>query len=38
VRSHARGNETVPTVVIDGVGLVNPSAREVTAFLERSGT
>jgi hypothetical protein len=24
--------------VIDGVGLVNPSAREVTAFLERSGT
>ena len=26
VRSHAGGNETVPTVVIDGVGLVNPSA------------
>ena len=36
VRSHARGNETVPTVVIDGVGLVNPSADAVAALLERS--
>lgn len=36
VRSHARGNETVPTVVIDGVGLVNPSADAVVALLERS--
>lgn len=34
VRSHARGNETVPTVVIGDVGLVNPSAREVAAHLE----
>jgi hypothetical protein len=30
VRSVARGNETVPTVVIAGVGLVNPSAAQVT--------
>ena len=29
VRSIANGNETVPTVVIGSVGLVNPSAREV---------
>jgi len=36
VRSHARGNETVPTVVIDGVGLVNPSADAVVALIERS--
>jgi len=36
VRSHARGNETVPTVVIDGVGLVNPSAEAVVALIERS--
>lgn len=31
VRGHARGNETVPTVVIGSVGLVNPSAKEVIA-------
>ena len=31
VRSHARGNETVPTVVIGNVGLVNPSANDVIA-------
>lgn len=31
VRSHARGNETVPTVVIGPVGLVNPSVHEVLA-------
>lgn len=33
VRGHARGNETVPTVVIGEVGLVNPSAREVEELL-----
>lgn len=35
VRSHANGNETVPTVVIGEVGMVNPSAREVAEHLER---
>ena len=29
VRSIARGNETVPTLVIGPVGMVNPSPREV---------
>jgi len=29
VRAIARGNETVPTVVIGPVGLVNPSPRQV---------
>lgn len=33
VRSVARGNETVPTVVVDGIALVNPSGREVLARL-----
>ena len=33
VRSHANGNETVPTVVIDGIGMVNPSADDVIAVL-----
>ncbi len=33
VRSHARGNETVPTVVVDGTGMVNPGADEVVAAL-----
>lgn len=33
VRDHANGNETVPTVVIDGVGMVNPSADDVIAVL-----
>ncbi len=33
VRSIANGNETVPTVVIDGVGMVNPSANEVVRVL-----
>jgi mycoredoxin len=33
VREHAGGNETVPTVVIDGVGLVNPKARQVVEHL-----
>lgn len=31
VRSFARGHETVPTVVMGSVGLVNPSAHEVLA-------
>jgi mycoredoxin len=31
VRSVARGNETVPTVAIGSVALVNPSAHEVLA-------
>ncbi|MEX0846599.1 MAG: glutaredoxin domain-containing protein [Ilumatobacteraceae bacterium] len=31
VRSIARGNETVPTVLIGSVGLVNPSVREIQA-------
>lgn len=33
VRDHANGNETVPTVVIGGVGLVNPTAGAVAAHL-----
>lgn len=33
VRSHANGNETVPTVVIDGVALVNPSTDEALTVL-----
>jgi glutaredoxin len=33
VRSHAKGNETVPTLIIDDVALVNPSADEVLAVL-----
>jgi mycoredoxin len=33
VRQYANGNETVPTVVVGGVGLVNPSARVVAAHL-----
>jgi len=34
VRGHANGNETVPTVVVGDVGLVNPSAAEVGTLLE----
>ncbi len=34
VRSHAGGNETVPTVVIGEVGLVNPTADEVGRHLQ----
>jgi mycoredoxin len=34
VRQHAGGAETVPTVVIHGRVLVNPSARQVVAHLE----
>ena len=33
VRSIADGNETVPTVVVGGVGMVNPSPRELAAHL-----
>jgi mycoredoxin len=33
VRQHANGNETVPTVVIGDVGLVNPSTRDLAAHL-----
>ncbi len=33
VRQHARGNETVPTVVIGDHGFVNPSAGELVAYL-----
>jgi len=35
VRSHANGNETVPTVVIGDVGMVNPSAKQVAEHLEQ---
>jgi len=33
VRSVADGNETVPTVVIDGRAVVNPSPRQVVAAI-----
>ena len=33
VRSVADGNETVPTVVVGGVAMVNPSAAQVAAVL-----
>ena len=33
VRSHANGNETVPTVVIGETGMVNPPAQVVADFL-----
>ncbi len=33
VREHANGNETVPTVVVGDVGMVNPSARDVASHL-----
>ena len=36
VRSVANGNETVPTVVVRGKALVNPSARQVVEILERA--
>ena len=37
VRSHAGGNETVPTVDIAGTVLVNPSARRVLALAAEAG-
>ena len=36
VRFYANGNETVPTIVIGEVGMVNPSTKQVTEYLERS--
>ncbi|MEO6654142.1 MAG: glutaredoxin domain-containing protein [Ilumatobacteraceae bacterium] len=33
VRRYANGNETVPTVVVGDVGLVNPSVKQLTAHL-----
>lgn len=33
VRTHAHGNETVPTVVIGDVGFVNPSATDLVVYL-----
>ena len=33
VRHHARGHETVPTVVIGDTGFVNPSAGQLIDFL-----
>jgi mycoredoxin len=33
VRRYANGNETVPTVVIGDVGMVNPSATHVARHL-----
>lgn len=38
VRSVARGNETVPTVVVAGQVLVNPRATEVLAILAGSAS
>lgn len=35
VRSVAGGNETVPTVVIDGQAVVNPSPRRVVEAMRR---
>jgi mycoredoxin len=35
VRSVANGNETVPTVTVGDVSMVNPSARQVRAVLDR---
>ncbi len=34
VRSFARGNETVPTVVIGDVGFVNPTAEAIEQHLK----
>jgi len=31
VRSHARGNETIPTVLVGALAMVNPTAGEVIA-------
>jgi len=33
VRNYANGNETVPTVVIGDTGLVNPSPKDLLAYL-----
>ena len=34
VRSIARGNETVPTVMVGNVGLVNPSVQQVVQAIQ----
>lgn len=36
VRQHADGNETVPTVVVGDVGLVNPSADQLLQVLDET--
>jgi glutaredoxin len=38
VRQHARGNETVPTVAVGDVVLVNPSVGQVLGALEDAST
>ena len=38
VRSVARGNETVPTVVVDGQALVNPPAEKVLQLMRERST
>lgn len=38
VRSVAGGNETVPTVVVGDVRMVNPSARRVRAIAAQAGS
>ena len=35
VRRFANGNETVPTVVVGDVGLVNPSVKQLLGHVER---
>jgi len=35
VRHYANGNETVPTVVVGDVGLVNPSTKQLVAHLSQ---
>jgi mycoredoxin len=37
VRSFARGNETVPTVVVGEIGLVNPDVEEILAAVANVG-
>ena len=37
VRAHARGNETVPTVDVNGTVMVNPPARVVVAMAREAG-
>ena len=37
VRQHARGNETVPTVDVNGTVVVNPPARVVLALAREAG-
>ena len=37
VRSVANGNETVPTVTVGGISMVNPSTRRVRSFAAEPG-